>query len=86
MVSCSNPLQCQLASRVECTCACQGKNHGILRKMIGNPETETEGKQKLEELQKHQAELKKVKRVERRKKRAEARKSQKEEYKEVLNE
>jgi len=78
MPACSNPIQCQLARRVECTCACQGKNHAILRKMMEDPETEAEGKEKLEELRKHQTELKKVKRVERRKKRAEAKKAQKE--------
>lgn len=77
MPPCSNPIQCQMAKRELCTCDCGGANHGVLRRMMENPETEAEGRQKLEELRKHQAELKKVKRVERRKNRAEARKAAK---------
>ena len=77
MVQCSNPVQCQLAKREYCSCGCGGANHAILRKMMESPETAAEGKEKLEELQKHQAELKKQKRIDRRKKRAEARKAQK---------
>ena len=78
MPNCSNPIQCQMAVRAECTCDCGGANHAILRKMMENPETEVEGKEKLKELQKHQVEMKKAKRVERRKNRAEVRKAKKE--------
>ena len=77
MPNCSNPLQCQMAVRELCTCDCRGANHSILRKLFDNPETKSEGREKLEELKQHQAELKKVKRVERRKRRAEARKAAK---------
>ena len=76
MPACSNPIQCQMAKRVECTCACGGANHGWLRLMMENPETREDAELQLTELKAHQAELKKVKRVERRKKRAEARKVQ----------
>jgi len=74
MPECSNPVQCQLAKRELCTCACGGANHGVLRKMMDNPETREDAELQLTELRKHQAELKKQKRIERRKKRAEAKK------------
>ena len=75
MAICSNPVQCQTAKREECTCACSGANHGILRKMLENPDTHGEAEQRLEELKELQAEMKKAKKVERRKKRAEKKKS-----------
>ena len=78
MPACSSPVQCQMAKRAECTCDCNGANHGVLRKMIEDPNTKEEAEEKLKDLKVHQAELKKTKRVERRKKRAEARKAQKE--------
>ena len=77
MPECSNPVQCQIAKRPECTCGCGGANHAKLRQLLDNPETQAEGEEKLVELRKHQAELRKQKRVDRRKKRAEARKAQK---------
>jgi len=78
MPECTNPVQCQTAKRELCTCGCGGANHGILRKLLDNPETQAEGEEKLAELRKRQAELKKTKRAARRQKRAEARKAQKE--------
>ena len=75
MPNCSNPVQCQMAKRELCTCACGGANHGILRKMMDNPETREDAELQLAELRKRQTELKKQKRIERRKKRAEARKA-----------
>jgi len=75
MPDCSNPIQCQMAKRAECTCACKGANHGILRKLIENPETEDEGERKLQELKSKQEVLKKQKRKERRQKRAAAQKA-----------
>ena len=80
MADCTNPVQCQIAKRVECTCGCNGANHGKLRSLLDS-EIQTEqvdGVEKLAELRKHQEELKKVKRVDRRKKRAEARKTKEE--------
>lgn len=77
MSECSNPVQCQMAVRVECTCACGGANHSKLRQLFSNPETESEGEEKLKELKEQQAKLKKERRVDRRKKRAERRKAQK---------
>lgn len=78
MPDCSNPVQCQMAKRELCTCACGGANHAKLRVMMDNPETREDAELQLTELKKHQAELKKAKRIERRKKRAETRKAQKE--------
>lgn len=77
MAECTNPVQCQTAKRVECTCGCGGANHSILRKLLDNPETQADGEEKLAELRKHQEELKKAKRKERREKRAAARKAAK---------
>ena len=77
MPACSNPVQCQMAERTECTCDCGGANHSVLRKMMEDPNTKEEAEQKLKDLKVHQAELKKTKRVDRRKKRAEARKAAK---------
>ena len=77
MPPCSNPIQCQLAKRELCTCDCGGANHGVLRKMMENPETHEDAEHLLAELRKRQTELKKTKRVERRKNRAEARKAAK---------
>mgnify|MGYP001614047535 CR=1 FL=1 len=76
MVGCSNPVQCQTAKRVECTCACGGANHSVLRKLLDNPETSSEGEEGLKELKEQQTKLKKEKRIERRKNRAVARKAQ----------
>ena len=77
MPDCTNPVQCQTAVRVECTCSCGGVNHSALRKLLDSSETQAEGEEKLAELRKHQEELKKANRVKRRQKRAEARKAQK---------
>ena len=77
MVQCSNPVQCQLAKRVECSCGCGGANHAKLRQLLNNPETQAQGEEQLAELRKVQAELKKSKRVERRQKRAESKKAAK---------
>jgi len=77
MPECSNPVQCQTASRELCTCACGGANHAELRQLLNNPSTQAEGEEKLAELRKVQTELKKTKRVERRKKRADAKKAAK---------
>ncbi len=74
MPECSNPVQCQMAKRELCTCACDGANHGKLRRLLDNPETHEDAELQLTELRKHQAELKKQKRIDRRKKRVEARK------------
>lgn len=70
MPACSNPIQCQMAKRAECTCDCNGANHSILRKMMENLETKEEGEQKLQELKSTQEVLKKQKRKVRRQKRA----------------
>jgi len=74
MPECSNPVQCQMAKRVECTCDCGGANHSVLRKMMEDPELKESAEQQLEALKKSQEELKKTKRIARRKRRAEARK------------
>ena len=74
MPDCTNPVQCQTAVRVECTCGCGGANHGKLRQLLDNPETQIDGEERLAELREVQAELKKTKRTERRQKRAKARK------------
>jgi len=78
MPECSNPVQCQLAKRVECTCACGGSNHSQLRRLLDNPETQAFAEEKLAELKKAQEVLKKAKRIERRQRRADAKKAQKE--------
>ena len=75
MAQCSNPVQCQLAKRPECTCDCEGANHSRLRTMMSNPETQQQAEEQLSELRQHQAELKKQNRIDRRKKRAKARKA-----------
>jgi len=75
MPDCSNPIQCQTAKRAECTCACKGANHGVLRKMMESPETKGEGEQKLQELKSQQETLKKQKRKVRRQRRAVERKA-----------
>ena len=79
MPDCSNPIQCQLARRELCTCACQSKNHGILRRYLDSsiPEERTLGEEKLKELREHQVALKAQKRKERRQRRVEIRKAQK---------
>ena len=77
MAECTNPVQCQTAKRVECTCGCGGSNHAKLRQLLDNPETQAEGEEKLAELRKVQAELKKSKRLARRQKRAEVKKATK---------
>ena len=79
MVQCSNPIQCQLAVRDYCSCACGGSNHSKLRQLLDNddPSTQAEGEEKLAELKKVQEGLKKTKRLARRQKRAEAKKSTK---------
>jgi len=76
VVECSNPVSCQTAKREECRCDCGGANHGKLRGLLDNPETQHDGETQLAELRSHQEELKKAKRVERRKKRAEVKKAQ----------
>ena len=76
MAVCSNPIQCQMAVRELCTCACGGANHGVLRKLFDNPETISEGEEKLKELKEQQMKLKKEKRIERRKRRAASKKAQ----------
>jgi len=78
MPNCSNPLQCQLARRVECTCGCGGSNHGKLRQKMETPETRQQAEEELKTLREQQTVLKKQKRVERRKRRAELRKVAKE--------
>ena len=75
MSECSNPVQCQMAKREECTCGCLGANHGILRKMMGDPGTQLQAEEMLSALKERVASEKKLKKVERRKKRAEARRS-----------
>lgn len=79
MPECSNPAQCQTASRELCTCACAGANHGILRKLLDShiPEERHDGEERLKVLQEKQTVLKKQKRKERRQRRVEARKAQK---------
>ena len=77
MPNCSNPLQCQMAVRVLCTCDCGGANHAKLRLMMDNPETRENAELQLIELKSYQTKLKKAKRIERRKRRAEARKASK---------
>ena len=76
MPECTNPVQCQTAKRIECTCGCGGANHSILRKLLDNPETQADGEEQLAGLRTQQSKLKKVKRVQRRQKRAEARKAE----------
>jgi len=73
---CSNPIQCQTAKRPECTCACEGANHGALRRFLDSkdPVEREEGEQKFKELKEAQAEVQRQKRIGRRKRRAEARK------------
>ena len=78
MPECSNPVQCQLARRTECTCACQGANHGILRGLMESPDTRAQGEQQLEELKAQQAELKRVRKKDRWQRRAAERKVLKE--------
>ena len=78
MPNCTNPVQCQTAKRIECTCGCGGANHAKLRQLLDNPETQSQGEEKLAELRKVQAGLKKAKRLARRQKRAESKKAQKE--------
>ena len=77
MPECSNPVQCQAAKREECTCACGGSNHSILRKYLDSsiPEEVQEGEELLSALKVKQAVLKKYKRVQRRQNRAAARKA-----------
>ena len=81
MPNCSNPIQCQLARREECTCDCGGANHAALRRYFDSviPEEVKEGEEKLKELRQQQATLKTKKRKERRQRRADARKAEKEE-------
>jgi len=78
MPNCTNPVQCQTAKRIECSCGCGGANHAKLRQLLDNPETQSQGEEKLAELRKVQAGLKKAKRLARRQKRAESKKAQKE--------
>ena len=78
MPECTNPVQCQTAKRIECTCGCGGANHAKLRQLLDNPETQSQGEEKLAELRRVQAGLKKAKRLARRQKRAESKKAQKE--------
>ena len=77
MPDCSNPVQCQTAKRVLCTCDCNGTNHGKLRAGLDSPDSQVkaQAEDQLKDLKKHQLELKKQKRIERRKKRVEARKA-----------
>jgi len=77
MPECSNPAQCQIARREECTCDCRGANHGILRKYLDSniPGEREEGQHKVEELRQHQAASKKEKKADRRKKRVVLRKT-----------
>lgn len=69
MPDCSNPVQCQMAERLECTCDCGGKNHGKLRHLLANPETTEQGKKELESLKAVQSQIQKNKRTARRQKR-----------------
>ena len=70
MPQCSNPVQCQMARRVECTCECLGANHAVLRLAMENPDTKAEAEQQLDNLKVEQANLKKEKKLARRKARA----------------
>jgi len=81
MPECSNPIQCQLAKRAFCSCACNGANHGALRKYLDSPapEERQEGLNLLKTLQEEQAKLKTQKRKERRQRRAAAKQVQKQE-------
>ena len=76
MPECSNPVQCQIAKRLECTCGCGGANHSKLRPGLdsSDPPTKLQAEEQLTALKQQQSELKKQHRIERRKKRAAARK------------
>ena len=76
MPECTNPVQCQTAHREECTCACHGTNHSILRKGLDSdvPEEQEAAQEKLDNLKAQQSVLKKQHRKERRQRRAEAHK------------
>ena len=76
MVGCSNPVSCQMAKRVECSCECHGANHGILRVAIENPDTREAATQQLDNLKVEQANIKKEKKLARRKARAAVQKPQ----------
>jgi len=69
-VRCSNPVQCQLAKREFCRCACGGEFHAILRKELDNPETAVAAQEKLVTLKAEQVAVKRIRRLERRAKRA----------------
>ena len=77
MPECSNPVQCQMAKREECTCDCDGANHGFLRRMMADPETAESAEKLLIGLKKSQEEIKKQKRKVRRERRAAAKKAEK---------
>lgn len=78
MTECSNPVSCQMAKRVECTCDCNGANHGKLRQKMDDLNTKEEAEQELAELKAKQEVLKQQKRKVRRQKRAAVRKVEKE--------
>lgn len=88
MTLCSNPIQCQLANRIECTCDCRGANHGKLRTKLGdpNPEVVDQAKQELADLRVAQTKLKKEKSSVRRKRRAAVRANQELLTKTLVNE
>lgn len=77
MTQCSNPIQCQLAKREECSCNCQGENHGKLLTGLtsSDPEVVAQAQKDLMELRANQAKLKKEKSTARRKRRALLRKT-----------
>src|SRR5271157_6001821 len=70
-MKCSNPIQCQMAEREECSCACGGVNHGILRaKLISSdPAVVSAAQVELNNLRDEQERLKKLKSKSRRQRR-----------------
>ena len=76
-MKCSNPIQCQMAVREECSCNCHGENHGKLRLRIDStdPTIQAQAKVDLEQLRFDQKKLQKEKSSIRRHNRSARRKS-----------